>query len=1104
MPPGEPNAAAGRGGGGAPTPRLTSGPTGTVDFGAKAKLDIDSKALGDLKRDVDKLFASFQSLFKLIEDFSKKAPQFNTALGGVASSLGGRGGGLSGAGIGVSGGSSFSAISANAQHGMGAVRPSGGATSTGGGGDHSGVIMGGAMYPRGNGGGGGLSTGQKIGGTALAAIGLAGHGLGSYYESRQQQYLTSDVAQLSIMSGTRPGTTLSQVSQMVAAQGQKLPNMGQADINQGLSYLSQYQNIMTPQGQRLAAQAGTLTNLIPGADFTTGAQAQIGLTSGATAGGLRRYGISVSPGGKTRDPADLYSQINSRLAQRTGRSYLKLEELEYRPGNNLYQSLEAMGLDEASKTGFLNYARNRAKFAEIAPTQRYDPNNKDQQKLLGVDAGSSLFKAQQKKAGAIGSQDESTFGAAGRPGEITVAGMEEKVGVGLGKIAEQLGPNGAIIGEGFNKLLPVVEGIAVALGASRLFGGGGGGGLPFLGRGAKGTAGAAAGKFSHLPPPPSGAAAGAAEGVGAEAGIAGAGAGLTLASAGAIGVAIGLAGANAINNAIASANAKPDKDKNMWDKFWSGYDESGKKFGSEASDHPLTGFRRDRGFFAQAMDPTGAAGLGKNLFNLALGSSEDRGRAWTGLKNDITHPFDLGRNPADELNAYFSAHPDMSAEQKKALAKEQGFTVNGDPEVDNLHPRLKGSLGAMFAANPRLRLNSGYRDNAKQAAMHQAWKQGKRGAYAAPPGMSKHNRGMAADIGPRSEYGWLKKNASKFGLKHPDAAREPWHVEPPGGDTGDIGGIISGIGSAVSGAAGAVSGAVGRVVGAASSLASGGGLSGAVGALTGGGGASSTSTSFFSQGGAASGSFQGVHTGHSIASSLLGFMETGVSGSGLGWGSGTAAAGSGGGGGGPAPSGTGGQLSAKQVYDLAKAAGFSDEAALVATSIAKRESGFNAGVMGDHNNPRPGCNSYGLMQINVCDDAPKNSWYRQNPQQLLDAGNAMKAAFEMSGGGSNWGPWGMGPNAYRSGVKAPDIAGVRAELGMGDPLPDMPLPTGGGGCGCGGSGGGGSMTVRGGMTVNLSAPITLHNSSPAEAAKFVRMIKGMLEEDRIESMAGVR
>src|SRR5262249_8817264 len=60
-------------------------------------------------------------------------------------------------------------------------------------------------------------------------------------------------------------------------------------------------------------------------------------------------------------------------------------------------------------------------------------------------------------------------------------------------------------------------------------------------------------------------------------------------------------------------------------------------------------------------------------------------------------------------------------------------------------------------------------------------------AFAAPPGKSLHGRGMAADLGPPSQYGWIAANARRFGLDAGTRQGEPWHVQLGGtlglGDT---------------------------------------------------------------------------------------------------------------------------------------------------------------------------------------------------------------------------------------------------------------------------------------------------------------------------------
>jgi hypothetical protein len=108
----------------------------------------------------------------------------------------------------------------------------------------------------------------------------------------------------------------------------------------------------------------------------------------------------------------------------------------------------------------------------------------------------------------------------------------------------------------------------------------------------------------------------------------------------------------------------------------------------------------------------------------------------------------------------------------------------GNPEsVDGLKAPFRERLERLFNDNPRLVLNSGYRSVQQQQEL---WNQAlaKYGSasearkWVAPPGSSVHGTGQAADIGPPSEYGWLKANAGRYGLVNYTA--EPWHWELAG------------------------------------------------------------------------------------------------------------------------------------------------------------------------------------------------------------------------------------------------------------------------------------------------------------------------------------
>lgn len=109
------------------------------------------------------------------------------------------------------------------------------------------------------------------------------------------------------------------------------------------------------------------------------------------------------------------------------------------------------------------------------------------------------------------------------------------------------------------------------------------------------------------------------------------------------------------------------------------------------------------------------------------------------------------------------------------MAGDPGWGPYGSTTGFGLTPQMDERLGAMMAANPNLSITSGYRDGSTQSRLFA----GGVGATA-PAGHSMHATGMAADIGPESEYGWIAANAHKFGLHTAGHMGEPWHVGIPG------------------------------------------------------------------------------------------------------------------------------------------------------------------------------------------------------------------------------------------------------------------------------------------------------------------------------------
>ena len=115
------------------------------------------------------------------------------------------------------------------------------------------------------------------------------------------------------------------------------------------------------------------------------------------------------------------------------------------------------------------------------------------------------------------------------------------------------------------------------------------------------------------------------------------------------------------------------------------------------------------------------------------------------------------------------------------------------PDVGRAFDRMAAAARADGLA---LSINSGFRSDAEQERLFAANPNPK---WVAPPGTSLHRYATELDLGPPAAYGWLKRNAGRFGFIH-RYAWEPWHYgyganprdvpaqyergswEPPGGD----------------------------------------------------------------------------------------------------------------------------------------------------------------------------------------------------------------------------------------------------------------------------------------------------------------------------------
>ena len=102
------------------------------------------------------------------------------------------------------------------------------------------------------------------------------------------------------------------------------------------------------------------------------------------------------------------------------------------------------------------------------------------------------------------------------------------------------------------------------------------------------------------------------------------------------------------------------------------------------------------------------------------------------------------------------------------------------------------------------------------------------------------------------------------------------------------------------------------------------------------------------------------------------------------------------------------------VLPYLQAAGFKGEALRKAWAITQRESGGRASA---HNyNPSTKDDSYGLFQINMLGDlgpARQRQYGLKKYRDLLDPATNASVAYKMSKGGTDFGAWAIGPNAYK-------------------------------------------------------------------------------------------
>ena len=116
------------------------------------------------------------------------------------------------------------------------------------------------------------------------------------------------------------------------------------------------------------------------------------------------------------------------------------------------------------------------------------------------------------------------------------------------------------------------------------------------------------------------------------------------------------------------------------------------------------------------------------------------------------------------------------------------------------------------------------------------------------------------------------------------------------------------------------------------------------------------------------------------------------------------------------------KLSQEQLIELLQAVGFKGQALKLAWAVAMRES--NGRPVAHNDNVNTGDNSYGIFQVNMFGNlgADRREKFGLTANtDLFDPVTNAKVAFHMTKGGTDWGSWGLGPNAYDGTADEPSI-----------------------------------------------------------------------------------
>lgn len=493
----------------------------------------------------------------------------------------------------------------------------------------------------------------------------------------------------------------------------------------------------------------------------------------------------------------------------------------------------------------------------------------------------------------------------------------------------------------------------------------------------------------------------------------------------------------------------------------------------------------------QKLDDTLSGITGFKARNRAVGGAI--GGALRGIAPALAMlgPWGMAAGAAAGAVGSFLGDPTGEKDSGTGAKGDKGNVARSQGALNKLHPKLRERLTRMMEENPKLYIGGGVRTTKQQKEMFlsryeptsektdvfwkgQYWKR-VRGAAAAPPGMSMHEIGLAADLAPSTEFDWIKENAARFGLRSFfDVNDEPWHVQPselpasrvqyekmgaPWGHNGelseptDTNAIISGLETMMHQKVSGMGGTSGKGANMAIS------------------------------------NYAGLSMNAAIEAFGLDMMGAG----------GGSAINNVGGGTNPASPGSNssgaGRLTGAQVAQIMYKAGFRGKRLVEAVAIAYRESRFNPRALANDSDDL----SYGLMQINMKGNmgpGRRKTYNLKSNEDLFNPAINARVAWKLTGHGNNWDHWKDDSGNPLGNTNIPAAQKYVKKAGYattGDPILDMGRYEP--------KGGGGTVVMQGdsGQTFHVSIAPTINlnggNNYAADVQKLSKEVSHLLERE---------